>query len=244
MPTMKEFQYYGKAFAVDGQITHPVSQVIDGHARCGLPDRNPGNYTGQHDGHAVPNILSYGACRTEINATHEDADGFFRTEIHATVDDLKVVGDFPLSVDRIAMGMVTVYRRHWYEGQNPPVMSVRVLPIDCSLGDLIVSGKPAAEFLPPPFSYSQAKREAYLRGDQPDPQIEADIHQAIAGSASRFVSIPNFGRIFFGEWTITGDGASQHAHRISMLRLALGSPVKANLTYSSGDGDGSPPPPP
>lgn len=243
MRTLEKFHYYGKAVGVDGQITRPISHVIDGHGRCGLPDHNPGRPTGRHDGHSVPGILSYDACHTEVHAQDRDADGFYRTEIRATVENLKVLGDFPLSADRITMGMVTVYRRHWYENREPPVLTVRVLPVECSLGNLTVNGKPAQGYLPAPFFYARQKREAYLTSDQPDPAVEAEVQKTINDSSSRFVHIPNFGRIFFGEWTIVSDGTIHPVHRISMLRLGMGSPVAASLTFGSGDGDGSAPPP-
>jgi hypothetical protein len=240
--SMQEFLYHGGAAAVEGQITSPGPYTIDGHARCGLPNPRAGRYQGQHGGQTIPGILSYGPCSTEVIAIEEDVDGFFRTEVRATVENLKVLGDFPLSADRITMGLVSVYRRHWYDRGTPHARRVRVLPMDCSLGSLTVNGRPAGEWLPAPFRYSKDRCEAHLRGDDPDASIDDDIQKAIAGSGSRFVQIANFGRIYFGEWGI-GTGASQHIHKLTMLRLALGSPVTGTVTVSTGQGDGSPTPP-
>ena len=240
---IKGFLYHGQAVAAQGQITRPVSHTIEGHAQCALPDRKAGHPSAQHPGHTIAGILSYGACHSEVKAMEEDADGFFRTEVRSTLENLQVVGEFPLSADRITLGLVSVYRRHWYERQTPYAGHARVLPIDCNLGNLSVNGRAGNEWLPAPFHFSAAQREAYLRDDDPDPVTEAAVQAAIAGSASRFVQVPNFGRIYFGEWSISGTAASQHIHGLTMLRLAMGSPVGGQMKFVRAENDGMPDPP-
>jgi hypothetical protein len=240
---IKGFLYHGQAAAAQGQITRPVSDTIAGHAQCALPDRQAGQPSATHPGYAITGILSYGACHSEINAMEEDSDGFFRTEVRSTVENLRVVGEFPLSADRISMGLVSVYRRQWFDRQTPYAGYARVLPIDCSLGNLSVNGRAANDWLPAPFRFSAVQREAYLREDDPDPATEAAIQAAITGSTSRFVKIPNFGSIYFGEWSIAGTAASQHVYQLTMLRLAMGSPVGGQMKFALGEGDGMPDPP-
>ena len=240
---MKGFLYHGQVVGVDGQITAPVTHAIDGHARCGLPDRKAGHYQGQHAGHAIAGILSHGACNTEVHAMQPDGHGFYRTEVRATVENVKVLGDFPLAADRITMGLVSVYHPDWYDRRGPYAGRARVAPSGCDFGSLTVNGRPANEWLPAPFRYPAEKVEAYLQASDPDPAIEAEIQKAIAESASRFVVIPNFGRIYFGEWTIVESGGAPHVHRLSMLRLQMGSPVKGHMTFASGEDDGAPDPP-
>jgi hypothetical protein len=241
--SIKGFLYHGQAVAAQGQITRPVADTIEGHAQCALPDQQAGRRSATHPGYAITGILSYGACQSEVHAMEEDSDGFFRTEVRSTVENFKVEGVFPLSADRISMGLVTVYRRHWYDRQSPHAEHVRVLPMDCSLGNLSVNGRTANEWLPAPFHYSAAQREAYLRGDDPDPVTQAAIQAAIAGSASRSVKIPNFGTIYFGEWTIAETAASQQVPQLTMLRLAMGSPVGGAMSLASGEDGGMPDPP-
>ena len=241
--SIKGFLYHGQTVAAEGEITRPVSDTVEGHAHCRLPDRKAGTYKAQHAGYTITGILSYGACQSEINAMKEDSDGFFRTEIRSTIEDLKVTGEFPLSADCISIGLVSVYRRQWFERQTPYAGHARVLPIDCSLGNLSVEGRAANDWLPAPFHFSAAQREAYLRDDDPDPATEAAIQAAIDGSASRFVKIPNFGSIYFGEWSIAGSAASQHVHQMTMLRLAMGSPVGGHMNFARTEGDGMPDPP-
>ena len=240
---IKGFLYHGQAVAAQGQITRPVSDTITGHAPCALPDRQAGNPRATHPGYTIAGVLSYGACHSEVHAMQEDSDGFFRTEVHSTVENLEVLGEFPLRADRISMGLVSVYRRHWFDRPTPHADHARVLPIDCSLGNLLVNGSPANDRLPAPFHFSAAQREAYLHGDDPDPVTEAAIQAAMAASAARFVRIPNFGRIYFGEWGTAGTGVSQHIHQLTMLRLAMGSPVGGEMKFALGEDDGLPDPP-
>ena len=216
--------------------------MIDGHAHCTWP--NPKDEpSAQHPGDAIKGILSYGACYSEVKTIKEDTRGFFRTEVRSTVENLKVEGDYPLSADRITTGLVTVYRRQWYEERNPPVSQTRVLPIDCTLGSLSVNGRPANTWLPAPFHYDQSKREDYLHAEQPDPAIEAEVQQAMAGSASRSVKVPNFGTIYFGEWVTAADAESQHVPQLTMLRLAMGSPVGGHMMFAKVEDGGRPDPP-
>jgi hypothetical protein len=240
---IKGFLYHGQAVAARGQITRPVSHTVEGHAHCALADRQAGHPSSQHPGHAIDGILSYGACHSEVKAMPEDSAGFFRTEVRSTVENLKVIGDYLLSADRISMGLVTVYRRQWYDRHTPHAEHVRVLPIDCSLGSLSVNGRTGNDWLPAPFHYTAAQREAYLRDDDPDPAIDAAVQAAMAGSASRFIHIPNFGRIYFGEWSTAGTPASQQVPQLTMLRLAMGSPVGGDMQFASGEDGGMPDPP-
>src|ERR1700683_3796287 len=151
---IKGFLYHGRAIAAGGQITRPVSHMIEGHAHCALANRQVGHPSSQHPGYAIAGILSYGACQSEVHAMEEDSDGFFRTEVRSTVENLQVLGEFPLSADRISMGLVSVYRRHWFGRETPCAGFARVLPIDCSLGSLSVNGRAGNDWLPAPFRFS------------------------------------------------------------------------------------------
>jgi hypothetical protein len=240
---MKEYLYHGQAVAVHGRITRPVSHVIDGHGRCALADGTAKQAAGQHDPYAVPGILSYGRCITEVDARPEDPQGFFRTEVRATVEDLQVPGAHPLSASKISMGLVSVYGRRWYTGRKAHARRSRVLPLDCRIENLVVDGRPFEAPLPAPFQYSAERREAYLHGDQLDAAIDAEVRQAITDSPSRFVYVPDFGRIYFGEWTLLPGDAWHPIHRLTLLRLALGSPTAGDVSLADGQGDGRPTPP-
>jgi hypothetical protein len=225
---------------VDANITDPGPYRLDGHGKCALPDGKAGHPTGNHSGFTMPGGLSHGACATEVNAMREDAQGFFRTEIRAAVENLRVDGKSILTVDRIVLGMVTVYRRDWYDQPGPHARRTRVLPLDCSFVNLTLNGAPLTAELPAPFHYPADRREAYLAADKPDPGIDAEVRQAIIDSPSRCVYIPNFGRIFFGEWTLLPNENWHPVHQIAMLRMAFSSPPSGGGTGGNGQGDGDP----
>jgi len=235
---MKEYLYHGQATGFAADIWEPGPHKIDGHARCGVPDKKAGHYKAQQAPFDIPGLLSHGGCTSEVIAHPEDHDGFFRTEIHATLNNLNVEGG-ALTADRITLGMVTVYRRQWFDNGKSHARRVRVVPYGCSIVNLLVKGAPHPDSLPAPFHYSKDRAEAYLRGDDPDSEVEAEIRKAITDSPSRFLYVKNFGRIFFGEWTLLPSEDWHPIHQISMVRMALGSPQSGGGTGGNGQGDGS-----
>jgi len=102
----------------------------------------------------------------------------------------------------------------------------------------VVKGARYPDFLPAPFHYSTDRCETYLHGDDPDAAVEAEIRDAITTSPSRFLYVKNFGRIFFGEWTLLPGDDWHPIHQIYMIRMALGSPQSGNGGGPGGGGDG------
>ena len=60
------------------------------------------------------------------------------------------------------------------------------------------------------------------------------MRAAITGTPTRLLYVKNFGRIYFGEWTLLPSEEWHPIHQVYMLRLALGSPQ----TGSGGSGGG------
>src|SRR6202142_119274 len=89
---MKEYLYHGQAVGFEADIWEPGPHKIDGHARCGVPDKKAGHYKAQQDPFEIPALLSHGGCTSEVIAQPEDKDGFFRTEVRATLNKLNVEG--------------------------------------------------------------------------------------------------------------------------------------------------------
>jgi len=236
---MKDYLYHGQAVGVDGEITEPGPHKIDGHAKCEIPDQKYGQYKGNREAFDIPGLYSHGGCSTTINAAEETKDGCFRTEVTSTVNNLKVEGGI-LSIDQITLGIVSVYCRHWYDQD---AQRTRVLPFNCKIVNPVVKGEAVTLELPPPFLYSDDRRESYLSGATCDPNVDEDIRQAILGSASRFLHVPNFGRIFYGEWTLFPSPNWHILHQITMVRLLLGSPQTGGTGNGSGQGGGGSTPP-
>jgi hypothetical protein len=229
---MSKYLYHGNAVGFEADIWEPGPHKID-HARCGLPGQDAGNPKAQQGAFEIAGLISHGGCTSEVNAHKEDKDGFFRTEVRATLNKLNMEGGV-LTADRITLGLVSVYRRQWFDNGKPHAKRVRVVPFGCSIENLVVKGSQVKDYLPAPFHYSADRCETYLRGDDPDPQVETEIQKAITDSASRFLYVKNFGRIFFGEWTLLPSADWHPIHQIYMVRMALGSPQSG----SGGGGGG------
>jgi hypothetical protein len=234
---MTEFQYHGQAVGFEADIWEPGPHKIDGHARCGVPDKKTGHYAAQQDAFEIAGLLSHSGCTSEVNAMPEDKDGFFRTEVRATVNNLNIEGG-ALTADQITLGMVSMYRRQWFDNGKPHAKRVRVVPYGCSIVNMVVKGARYPDFLPAPFHYSTDRCESYLRGDDPDPTADAEIRDAITSSPSRLLYVKNFGRIYLGEWTLLPSADWHPIHQIYMVRLALGSPQTGGGGAGGGQTDG------
>lgn len=233
---MTEFLYHGQAIGFDADIWEPGPHKVD-HARCGVPDKKSGTYSAQQDPFEIPGVLSHAGCTSQVIAHPEDKDGFFRTEVRATLNGLNVEGGV-LTAGRITMGLVSVYRRHWFDSGKDHAKRVRVLPYQCSFENLQVKGASVKDYLPAPFHYSVDRCETYLRGDDPDATVDAEVRDAVVSSPSRLLYVKNFGRIYFGEWTLLPNENWHPIHQIYMLRLALGSPQTGGSGGPGGQGDG------
>jgi len=231
-----QYLYHAKAVGFEADIWEPGKHKID-HARCGLPDRNPGSYSAKQDPFEIPNLISHAGCTSSVKAMAEDSDGFFRTEIISTLNGLNIEKG-ALTADEITMGMVTMYRRHWSLSGKPYAKRVRVAPYGCKIVNLRFHGAPAENMLPAPFLYSKDQCEAYLRADAPDGDMETAIRQAITGTPNRFKYVKNLGRIYVGEWTLLPNEDWHPIHQITMLRMLLGSPQTGNGGGGGGQGDG------
>lgn len=232
-----DFLYHGQAVGFEADIWEPGPHKVDGHARCGIPDKKPGHFTSQQDAFEIPGLLSHGGCSSEVIAHPEDKDGYFRTEVKATLNNLNVEGG-ALVAGQITLGMVSMYRRQWFDNGKAHATRVRVVPYGCSTVDLVVKGARYPDFLPAPFHYSTDRCETYLRGDDPDPTVDAEIRAAITSSPSRVLYVKGIGRIFVGEWTLLPNENWHPIHQIYMLRMALGSPQTGNGGGPGGQNDG------
>src|ERR1039458_2728321 len=161
---MTEYLYHGQAVGFEADIWEPGPHKIDGHARCGVRDKKAGQYKAQQDPFEISGVLSHGGCSSEVIALPEDKEGFFRTEVRATLNNLKVEGD-ALTADRITLGLVSVYRRHWFDNGKPHARRGRGVTSAGGVGTLRVKGAPVKAFLPGPSPYPTARCEASLGGD-------------------------------------------------------------------------------
>jgi hypothetical protein len=232
----KRFFYYGQAVGFEADIWEPGPYKFE-HAKCALPGHDPGNPKAHYGAFDIPDLIAHSGCSSEVNALPEDNEGFFRTEVRAIVNNLTIEGD-GLTVDQVVFGMVSMYRRQWWDSGKPYARRVRVVPYGCKLVNLKVKGAPAKDYLPAPFHYSVDQCETYLRADAPDHTMDAEIRKAITDTPSRLLYVKNFGRIYFGEWLLLPSKDWHPIHQIYMLRLALGSPGSGSGGAGGGQTDG------
>ncbi|HTQ58279.1 MAG TPA: hypothetical protein VMI94_27645 [Bryobacteraceae bacterium] len=236
---MESYLYHGQALGFEADIWEPGPHKVDGHACCGLPDKKPGVYTGTQGPFEISGLISHGGCTTKVHAMEENKDNYFRTEVHATLKDLNVEKG-ALTADEVTLGMVSVYRRHWFDNGKWHARRVRVIPYGCKIVNLRLNGVPVPNFLPAPFQYSVDRCETYLHADEPDKEVDAELRDAVVTSPSRFLYVKNFGRIYFGEWTLLPSENWHPIHQITMVRMALGSPQTGSSGGPGGQNDGTP----
>jgi hypothetical protein len=237
---MQKFVYHGQVCGFDADIWEPGPHKVEGHARCAVRGEKSDRQTADAPAFEIPGLIKHGGCSTVVHAMPEDKDNFFRTEVTSTLKNLNVENGV-LTADEITLGIATVYGRHWFDNGKPHARRVRVAPYGCKIVNLRVHGVPIPNFLPAPFQFSKDRCDAYLHAPDPDAEMEAEIRDAIASSPSRFLYVKNFGRIFFGEWTLLPSEDWHPIHQISMVRMALGSPQTGGGTGSGGQGGGGTP---
>jgi hypothetical protein len=231
------YTFHGTAFGLNGRIMKPNPAPMQNHGGCGGTNLDPNKeYTGSYAPFSVPGVLSHDGCTCSVKTIVDKGKTYFRTEVRAEIVNLQTQGDIPFSVGRIKLGMVSVYRPAW----DPNYRRVRVLPMECAFENVMMGNMPSWPALPGPFNYSAKARESYLNDQAPDSGIDQEVRDTIASSASRSYYIPNFGRIFFCEWTVMPGDGWHWVHQISMVRLAMGSPIALDGSGGGGTTNGSP----
>jgi len=229
------YVYHGTAHGLNGRIMKPSHIPMVNHGGCGGSNLQPSAqpHTVTHPAFSVPGVLSHGGCTCSVHAQPEKG-GIFRTEVQAEIKDLHLEGDVSFSAGRIKLGMVSVYNAKWSPGDQ----RARVLPMECVFENVMMNGMPMFPSMPAPFNYSADQREAYLAGKDPDQRMDQQVRETIASSPSRSYYIPNFGRIYFCEWTVAPGDTWHLVHQISMVRLAMGSPIALDGTGGGGTTNG------
>jgi len=233
---MGKFLYHGQAVGFSADIWEPGPHTVPGHASCGVHGEQAGNDQKEEGDFEIPDLVKHSGCKSSVSAKEVDA-GHFRTEVKSSLYGLNVEKGV-LTADEITLGIVSVYRSTWWDNGRLDARRVRVVPYGCKIVNLRFHGVPVPNFLPAPFQYSKDRCDDYLENDKPDATVEAEIRDAITNSASRFMYVKNFGRIFLGEWTLLPGDNWRPTHQITMLRMALGSPQTGSGSGGSGQGGG------
>ena len=209
------------------------------------PDRKSATFPGLSRGG-----ISFGPCTVTIDAS-DDGNGVYTTTVTTSVQNLNVKGF--VTVDLLEGGLVTQYRREWYDTRREKV--ARVAPLPVKFQNLKVCGEDYSPILqlPEHFQYDATQRQRLL-DDPSTPNDPQEIAQAptfprrvpaqncefeVSGDTRR-IRIANFGIVSFADWKWTDTGKS--AHRLTLIGLDLRNPGGGG--GGTVDGNGSPYPPP
>jgi hypothetical protein len=183
-------------------------------------------------------ILSVARAETTLKGVPDSQPGVHTTLTTTTIEGLDVRGI--LTADRIVAKM---FARHFMDGTEAE-MSFEGSEID----NLRIGQKTVNITYHDPLrsqwkTFKEAKhnhRQLFPNRADPGDTVPWTIVSQVTAPSDTTVNghcvyIPDFGTIYLGE-VIIKDG-----HRkITMMRLALGSPVEGDVTIADGDGNGQP----
>ena len=199
-----------------------ISELADG---LGEPRSN------RLDRYGVKDVFSFGAAHTEVKGS-EGPDGHFNTVAVVTIEDLNVLDI--LKADLITARLVGLHCEPDF-GECPHPW---ILPLGSTIRNLRIAGQPRTVRYPQGFDF----------GDQQSPTYEdwKKAKPTYAHPGESF-TVPDFGKVTCARVEVIPEPAHpvtkkpRFLHRLTMLSLALGSPVEGNLDFAAIDEDGNPP---
>jgi hypothetical protein len=236
-PPSPRFLYRAQAVGLSGVCRRPYSEHVPPVAWSVLPATG-GTASAREENVRYRDILSIAKIETTVTGEPHTTPGCHKTETTVTIDGLNV-RDI-LTADRIVGRMSA---RHFMDGgeacitfEGSEIVNLRIGgdPVDIQYDHPVRSEWD---------TFTKAKgghRERHPKRSDPGHTLPWTIVSKLAAPAGTTVDghclyIPDFGTIYLGE-VIIKDGH----RRITMMRLALGSPVDADLNISDGDGNGQP----
>jgi hypothetical protein len=223
---MEKYLYNAQAVALGGSIRKPHFLELGDHLAISTYAHSAGVSEATHRGFALGEDIRYEFARTSIEAVERGT--LHETTVIARIEGLRIGGR--LSVGEVTCRLHSLYDSRTYPGRCRP----RILPTGSTIHDLRIDGNLQELHLPPAFNVEE-KREAFMRG-------EFDEDETLQpGRIPEPIHVPGFGTIFYAEWTWVYP--DQHEQRLTMLRLALGSDLGAQIVVAGGgtDGTGWPP---
>jgi hypothetical protein len=235
---MAHFMYRASGVAVYGRIIRPIDRHLEPQGVCVLPAT--GGFVSSRAGAFSLSdpasgefLLSYDSAETTIRG-YESAPGVHTTELVSTVRNINVGNvlkaeevkasltlNYTLKTDQVTIGT---------EGSRFVKLTIGGVPFEVAMDHDL--GHKAADY------------EAFKKNHPALSEKRGKIHYALGqhpllkfdASGYGYHHQPNFGRVYFGEWT-----AAPYTQTLTMLRLRLGSPQGGDLGFGGGDPNGTPP---
>jgi len=224
----RRFFYHAFGVGVGGRITRPCCEVIEAQAATALP--SVGGYGSSHvDSFRFKDIVSVRSARAYVVGSRDDDNRSLNTSVTVTVEGLNIL-------DVITADVITarLASRHSTGDDEPVITAVgsefRNLRIGGELVNVQINCKPLFEERP----YSAFKDESKQK--RAEPWLVSKDGQRMLGSifTPHEIDVPSVGKVFLGEILLL-----PYSRRLTMVRVALGSPVDGDAELASGEINGT-----
>ncbi len=237
---MARFIFNASAFGIGGHITRPFDQYIDTQAACVLPSTG-GKASACAPAYRLKDpesgrlVLSFDQIETTIRG-EEGPVGNFATVVSTSIVNFNVLDTFKAEA-------VTCRYTLNYDLKNKRV----TIDADGSqFFNLTIYGEPIDLSLDYAMAQDAADFKAFKKKHPEFKESKGKINYTLArgknikneGDDYGFINVPDFGRVYFAEWT-----AAEDTQSLTMFRMELGSPVGGKVSGGSGNGNGSSYPP-
>jgi hypothetical protein len=217
--------FRGNAIGLTGRVTKPYQQSLGEHACLRIHADFAECKKCRSGRFALHSDITYDAIYSDIDT--EQTGSVYRTVVDAGVENLNIRNRF--TADRIIARMESVYDSNDYSAGR---RKSRVLPVGCKFVNVKIDGKPYMPRVPRVFGLDRHTIDEFFAGKRDD---EREFFPAQPGEA---VHVDDFGTIYFANWNWV-DPVEQDEQRLTMVRLALGSPYGAEIDAGRVDADGS-----
>jgi hypothetical protein len=247
-----DHSYDADAFVFSANLTQPTPRSIVEQGLVTLPDTGGYRYL-PADPFQLDGIASYSGGYSQV-AGHPNSDGTgavtLATAVVASVNVLDV-----LTVDRV-VGQITTQHPN---GSNVPAVSFLGTRFD----NLQIAGKPIEIGLNlDVLGALPAAGQSYFPAGQRQNTMTVSLVTSVSGVPGNMIDIPIFGKIFFGELTLTREpmqtgpklemagsaNAQDYKYRftLTMIRAELNGSASGVVVFAQPDpnGGGHPSPPP
>jgi hypothetical protein len=232
---LARFLYNANSLAIGGRITRPFDEHIDLPAASVLPITG-GKISGSTGPYRLDDrttgalVLAFDSAETSVEGA-EDTSGNCSTRVTARIRGLNVRDRLKAEevFFQLRLGHDRTSRRTAFDTEGSRYVN------------LTIDGKPFPVAIQHARSRDASDYETFKKNCGRPESAGKIVHTLADHSALKDEDegfgchyVPDFGRIYFAEWT-----AAPHTQSLTMMRIELGSPVAGKLAIGGGTGNGS-----
>jgi hypothetical protein len=222
---LRKYLFKGHAIALRGSIRKPYHQELGNHLEISTYAGSRGQMRCSNRDFSVSNDIAYESASTEIVAEQFD-DHIFQSIVTARVENLRIGNR--LRVQEVICRLRSVYDARDY----PQRIEARILPTGSTIKGLRLDDKELELELPAAFLPDEKTQDAFFRGQFDDDPVH------YPGRIPEPIHVEDLGTIYYAEWVWAHPHERRRQH-LTMLRLALGSDLGADIDVGFSDNDGS-----